>query len=110
MRAGVKQRVVTLQLKTLTQDTTGHPVETWGDVRTLRAQKLEGPKVSERYASFQLAASVLMIFRVGYWPAYDTIRPNTHRLLFEGRPLDIAGTFEIGRKKGVEIVCQGRTE
>lgn len=111
MRAGVKQRIVTLQVKTAPQDATGHPVETWSDVRTLRAQRMEGARVTERYASFQLAASIQVVFRVGYFPTFATVKPDTHRLVDEnGVPLNILGLFEIGRKKGVEILCAGRTE
>lgn len=111
MRAGAKDRLIDIQVKSSAKGPTGEMVETWADVRTgIHAQKMEGPKVIERYAANQLTASVDMIFRVGYWPSYDLVKPGTHRIVFEGRALNVLGAFEIGRKKGVEIAVTGRTE
>ena len=71
---------------------------------------MEGPKVAERFAAQQQYATVSHVFRIGYFPWYASIRPDTHRLTFEGRVFNILGAIELGRKEGVELVCAARAE
>lgn len=110
MRAGVKDRRITLETKTVSRNGVGDEVETWATVSTLWAQRVEGSKVAERFAANQTFATVTTIFKVGYWPAYGLISPDTHRIVFDARIYNILGALEIGRKDGVELLCVARGE
>jgi len=110
MRAGLLDRRVNLEAKTVTRDALGQPVETWSVVRTLWAQRVEGSKVAERFGANQTYAMVTTIFRVGYFPALTTVTVDTHRLVFNGKTYNIHGVVELGRKDGVELLCSARGE
>lgn len=110
MRAGVLDRLVTLEAKTVARDTLGQPIETWAVVRKLHAQRVEGSRVAERFGANQTYATVTTIFRVGYFPALDTVTVDTHRLVYKGRLFNIHGAIELGRKNGVELLCSARAE
>lgn len=110
MRAGLLNRRVNLEVKSVVRDTLGQAIETWSVLRTLWAQRMEGSRVAERFAANQTYASVTTIFRTGYFPALTTIKPDTHRLVFGGRTYDIHGALELGRKEGVELLCSARGE
>lgn len=110
MRAGAKDRQITLQRKTVARDSVGEPVETWADVRRLWAQRVEGSIVQERFAGDQTYAEVTTIFRVGYFPALTTISPDTHRIVAAGKIYNVKGAVELGRKDGVELLCVARGE
>ena len=110
MRAGLKRYVVQLQAKTVSRDGVGQPIETWTPVGTLRAQRMAGPKVAERFAANQTFATVTVVYRVGYWPTFDTVKPDTHRIVHKGVTYDIQGVQEIGAHEGVELLCSARGE
>ena len=110
MRAGRLDRNILLQEKTVTQNSDGQPVETWATIRAIHAQQQSGAKVAERFANNQLFATVTTVFRCGFWPAFAEIRPDTHRILYRSVIHNIQGAIEIGRKDGVEILCDARGE
>jgi SPP1 family predicted phage head-tail adaptor len=110
MRAGARDRLIVIQVKTVARDGVGEAVESWANLRTVWAQRMEGSAVTERFAAQQRFAEVTTIFRVGYWPAYADISVDTHRVMYESRPYNILGAIEIGRKDGVELVCVARGE
>lgn len=99
-----------MQRKTVARDGVGEPIETWGDVVTLWAQRSEGSKVAERFAANQTYAMVTTVFNVGFFPAFAEISVETHRLMYEGKPYDIHGAIELGRKRGVQLLCSARGE
>lgn len=108
MRAGVKDRRINVEQVSRTRSDTGQPVETWSVFRTCWAQRVEGSRVSERFAGNQQYATVTTIFRVGYFPNYTAITTDDHRVMFEGRLYDIQGVVELGRKDGIELLCSAR--
>lgn len=105
MQAGKKDRRITIEQVTRARGTTGEPVETWTTFRECWAQRLEGSKVVERFATNQKYATVTTVFRIGYFPTYATITTDDHRVSFEDRLYDIQGVVELGRKDGIELLC-----
>lgn len=87
----------------------GEEVDTWApawrdsDNRPiyLYAEKLEG-RALERFAAAQTVATVTAAFKFAWAPA-NQIDPATHRLVYDGRTLDIAGAVEVGERQGVHV-------
>lgn len=109
--AGTRDREITIQTATTTQDSdTGEEVIDWDDAeeQVEYAQWLPGNTREAYYASQRLAATLDGIFRVAY-----ITRPNpaTQRIVDEdGRVFDIKGVTELGRREGWEIAVSARAE
>lgn len=109
MRAGARDRQVELQRRTLTQSASGEEVESWTTLGRLWAGKRD-MRANERWAADQLVAEVETVWTLNWWPAWDTIRPDTHRLVYRDRVYEIHGLREIGRHEGIEIAAAARGE
>lgn len=107
--AGRLDRRVEIQEKTATRDSGGDTVDTWATVMTLWAGKRD-VRASERYGSAQVIAEIDSVFTFRWWPAFSTVKPDTHRLVDNGRTYDIHGVTEIGRAEGIEITATARGE
>jgi SPP1 family predicted phage head-tail adaptor len=105
MRAGALDRTITIQRKTLTQDETGAPVESWAVYATVCASKKD-LRGSERFASQQVMADADTQFRIRY---LSGITPMD-RILCEGRTYDVKSVLEFGRREGMDIMAQTRAE
>jgi SPP1 family predicted phage head-tail adaptor len=98
MRAGNRDRLITIQGKTATADSFGEPIEAWVDVDTVWAEKKD-LRGTELFAARQEVASVDTRFRI----LYRTDVTALNRILYEGIYYDIAAVLEIGRREGLEI-------
>lgn len=110
MNAGERDREITLQTATKTQDAdTGEEVLDWDDVEelVLFAQWLPGHTREAYFARQRLAAHVDGVFRIEYIPRPS---PAANRILFEDLAYDIKGVVEVGRHEGWEVAVEARAE
>jgi head-tail adaptor len=111
MNAGQRDREVTIQTATTTQDAeTGEQLIDWDDIdeQVEMAQWFDGNTRETFYAQQRLAAHIEGIFRVAY-----IARPNpaTQRIVDEdGRVFDIKPPVEVGRREGWDIPVVARGE
>ena len=103
MRSGRLDRRITLQRKTVVENSYGEPIETWMDLATVWAEHLPAGGV-ERYAATQMVAEADTRWRIRY-RAYLT---PIDRLSYAGRTYEVTGVVEIGRREGLEIYSKAR--
>jgi SPP1 family predicted phage head-tail adaptor len=100
MPAAPYRHRVTIQAVTLIFDDMGGWEETWADLATVWA-RVEALKGDEYFAAAQMQNSVshrvTMRYRADLTP--------THRLIFEGRTLDIEAVLPDERKSRLVIMC-----
>lgn len=109
MRAGARDRRIELQQRTLTQSASGEAVESWTSLGRLWASKRD-MRAGERWEAQQVVADIETVWVINWFPGWDTIRPDTHRLLYYDRVYEIHGLREIGRHEGIEIATSARGE
>lgn len=115
MRAGELDRRVKIQKREITQSPTGEEVESWTTIPTSAPDNCiwmgkRDMRANERWAAQQVVAELQTVFTARWYPAFDTIGPESHRLVYRGRVYDIHGIREIGRQEGVEIAAAARAE
>ena len=96
--AGRLDRLVTIERKTVVQDATGQPVETWATWRQAWMGKKD-IRAEERFRSDQELASEMTVW-MSHW--IDGLSTED-RLSVDGKTYDILGLAELGRKSGFEI-------
>ena len=109
MRAGGLDRQVLIEQRVRPQDSTGELVDTWLPVQRLWAGKRD-MRAAERWAADQLVAELATAWTLRWFPGWDQIRPDTHRLVYKDQVFDIHGVREIGRQEGIEIATAARAE
>lgn len=109
MRAGARDRRVLLQERQLTQSPSGEEVESWNSLGRLWAGKRD-MRAGERWAANQVVAEIVTVWELNWFPAWETIRPDTHRLVYRDQVYEIHGLREIGRQAGIEIATAARAE
>lgn len=109
MRAGKLDRRVTIQVRSVAQNSVGEEVESWGTLAEVWAG-IEPQQAIQRFAVNQLLSEVSQVFRVRWYEWGSTIDPNQHRLVYRDRVYDIQGVFEIGRREGLQIACKARQD
>lgn len=108
MNAGDRDREITLQTATKTQDEdTGEELIDWDDAdeQTLFAQWLPGNTREAYFAQQRLAAHIDGIFRL---EPISRPSPANNRIVMDGVTYDIRGVSEIGRSEGWEVVVTAR--
>ena len=105
MNAGKLDRRITLQRKSMTFNDAGEPVETWHEIATVWAEKVD-MRGSERYTAAQTVAQLDTKFRIRYRQQITPI----DRVLCYGRVYDVGGILEIGRREGLELHAKARAE
>ena len=106
MRAGRLDRRITLQRKTQAENSFGEPVEAWVDMATVWAEKLP-LRGSTAFAANQRLAEAETKWRIRY---RQNLTPLDRIIDDEGRPCDVLGVLEIGRRVGLEIYTKRRAE
>lgn len=109
MRAGDRDRQVLLQERQLTQSPSGQEVESWTSLQRLWAAKRD-MRADERWAANQVVAQISTVWTLNWWPAWETIRPDTHRLVYRDQVYEIHGLREIGRHEAIEMATAARAE
>lgn len=105
MNAGKMDRQITLQRKYVTENESGEQIETWTDIATVWAQKID-MRGSERFTASQTVAQVDTKFKIWYRRGLTPI----DRVLYEGKLYDVGGVLEIGRAVGLELHAKARAE
>lgn len=104
MRAGKLDRIITVQRFESTVDDYGTPVETWTDVATVRAQKVQAS--TEEFIEGQGATDdTVIIFRTRWLDGVT----NADRVVHDGENFNVMETKEIGRRKGLELRCEAKS-
>lgn len=102
MRAGKLDRLIAIQVETRTGTTpAGAPIMSWTDFATVRAQIIEA-STEEYLRAYGEGGNTAIIFRLR-WLNGVTVE---HRVVYEGKHLNIRETKEIGRRKGLELRCE----
>lgn len=108
MRAGRRDRRITIQRKVISHDDYGAEVVTWSAVATVWAEKIEA-RGQERFNAQQFVGKSAKSFRF-LWSAAVAVVTTEHRILFDDREHDIHDVREIGRREGIEVDCTVRSE
>lgn len=98
--AGRLDRRVVIQRATVTQGSTGQPVETWATWKVVFMEKRD-VRADERFRADQELATETTVFMAQY---LDGLRTDD-RLVCEGKTYDILGLAEMGRRSGYEITA-----
>ena len=102
MRPGKMDRVLTIQRLTASApDDAGVPVETWADLVTLRAVKLQGAAADTEHDEITLTDTRV---KLQTW-YYDGLSLED-RATYEGGAYQIKYISEIGRRRGLEILIE----
>jgi SPP1 family predicted phage head-tail adaptor len=109
VRTGRLDRQITLQSVSVVQDDLGQPIETWTNVATVWAER-ESQSATKRFAAQQRFAEVDIVWRIRWYPWAPDVRPDTHRVVYQGRPFNVLGAVELGRKEGLHIATKARAE
>lgn len=109
MRAGRRDRRITIQVRSESQAPSGEVIEAWADFAKVWARKRD-MRASERFAADQKIAEVDTVFEVAHQRALLKIAPDTHRIIFGGRVFEVHGRIEIGRNVSIEIMTAARAE
>lgn len=98
MKAGPLDRTVTIQRVTLVDD--GYSsVETWADWQTVPAQVIQ-QSGREFFAAAAVQAEQRVLFRMRWLDGVTVLDRVSH----EGRPHNIVGIKELGRREGTELM------
>ena len=99
--AGRLDRRVLIERKTVIQDETGQPIESWATWKVVWMGKRD-IRAEERFSADQELATETTVFVSHY---IDGLRSDD-RLAVEGKTYDILGLAEMGRRSGLEITAQ----
>ena len=106
MAAGKYDRRITVQSKSITEDAFGGTVDGWGNLTTIWAQYIPGTGGERRVAAAQEQGQMPAVFNIRYSNAVAVIRPQTHRISFDGSSWDIESIAETERRKELSIVAR----
>lgn len=102
MRAGKLDRTIIIQASTRTGTTpAGAPIMSWTDFATVRAQIIEA-STEEYQRAYGEGGNTAIIFRIR-WLDGITVE---HRVVYDGKNLNVRETKEIGRRVGLELRCE----
>jgi len=125
MQAGSLDRRITIRRKTYTSSDTGEPTEAWANIALRRAASMWPFKGSEGFSSPEKTAYEQVEFRVRYSadvaalsPLDQVINPalsedeaaNPAYVIPERSTYDVLGVLEIGRRQGLRIITQRRSD
>lgn len=102
MRAGKLDRTIEIQTYGTTGvDEYGTPTEGWTAFATVRAQIVQS-STDEFLAAFGETDKTAIVFRARWLDGVTT----DHRVVYEGKALNIRETKELGRRQGLELRCE----
>ncbi len=111
MRSGEMDRRVQVQEASVARGPSGEEMLTWSTVRTVAAKVERGggsrPGTGGESEAAQEEKGLQRITVTCRWFSGASTK---QRLVFEGRDWDIQSTAEIGRREGLEITAEARSE
>lgn len=90
--AGNLDRRIIIQRATTTLNEFNEPVETWGDLTTVWARRIDA-SAAESYRAQEVGAQISARFRVRYSTLIATVNPRD-RIVFDGRQYNITRVSE----------------
>lgn len=108
MKASGRNWLLTIERKSVVQNSLGEDVETWNQLAQPYASKVD-IRDGERIAAAEVSAAITTRFGVLWSPQYSDLNPSD-RLICDGRTYDIWGVKEIGFREGFEITAAARAE
>lgn len=108
MRAGRRDRRVTLERNTPVQNSTGEEIESWDPIATVWAE-VRPAKGAESFQAQQFIGKAQSTFRV-LWSSRVARLNVEDRIIYEGKDYGILDVREIGRREGLEIDAFARSE
>jgi head-tail adaptor len=117
MRAGTLDRRITIQRKSDTPSTDGHPVETWSNLVARRWASVMPTGGDERFTDPQYAAKEQTTFHIRWSQDVADLSP-LDRIVYpatDGTPApntvyDILAVHELGRRETLQIVTFRRAD
>ncbi len=103
IRSGRLTYTLYIQRKSGVIDDFGTVTDTWTDVATLRAERVENDAAEVIRDNTREADETTITFRTRFATVLQS-----DRLIFETKPFDIISVKEIGRKRGLEIKAISR--
>lgn len=101
MRAGLLDRVIEIQGKSTGLNLYGTPIDVWSPVATMRTQKLENI-LSDREGERGDTTDNVITFRTR-WIDGVTLE---NRVWYQGQAFKIMSVKEIGRRVGLDLMCE----
>jgi SPP1 family predicted phage head-tail adaptor len=101
MRAGNLDRLVSIERCTVAVDAYGTAIDTWALFATMRAQVLQY-STDDRETAHGNSTDRSITFRMR-WLDGLTLE---HRVSYEGQPFKIKQIKEIGRRVGLDLICE----
>lgn len=101
MRAGNLDRLIEIQRRGTGLDLYGTPVETWITYATVRAQLLKNATDNQE-ASRGDTTNAVLTFRIRFLDGVTL----ENRVTYQGQQFQIIGISEIGRRVGMDIICE----
>jgi SPP1 family predicted phage head-tail adaptor len=95
-------RLLTLQIESITRSDSGQENVTWSELPPIWAQYIPQTTGKEYYAASQIVGELDAIFRIRYRPG---IKQNM-RLVFGSDTYDIQDIREVERKEGLDLLCK----
>lgn len=108
MRAGRLDRRIIVQRNAPTQSSSGAPRDNWTDIGIVWGS-VRFERGDERFSAQQVVGHGLCTFTIRYSRLMATLNVKD-RLIFDGRFYDIRDVRELGRREGIEIDAQARSE
>ena len=101
MRSGTLDREIIVQRSVTTLADSGAPRETWSTIVTLRAQLVANGTSEEEMAAGAVDQTSLAL-KTRF---FDSIALGD-RILYQGQPFELRSLQEIGRRRGLELLCK----
>jgi SPP1 family predicted phage head-tail adaptor len=99
MRAGNKDRRITIQQLTTSKNGFGEDVEAWALQYSVWAE-VRPVQGDEKFGADQRTSEAFTNFKIDYITGITT---SAHRIIYEGNTYDIRYTQEIGRREALLI-------
>lgn len=106
--AGILDRRITLQRATTVRNDFNEPIETWGTLATVFANKADA-SASESYRAQEVGAEITSRFKIRWSSTISSVNPRD-RVTFGGRVYNITGVRESVRNRWLEIDCVARDD
>lgn len=98
--SGRLDRRVVIRRKTVQQDGTGQPIETWVDWKVAMMSRRD-LRADERFRAGQDLGTMVAVWTCHFFPGLGI----EDRLIADGPTWDIIGIAELGRRSGLEITA-----
>lgn len=108
MAGGSRKERITIQRATITYNEFNEPIETWGDLATIWAKRMDA-SAGESYRAQEIGAQITTRFTVLIYPSIADVNAKD-RVSFDGREYNIVAVREIKRNREIEIDAVARAD